>query len=87
MAFDASIGEPPPTEIMISDPESFISCKAARIFAIGACSPILEKVAPYRFCDLRIASMLAMMSVYKHVSKTVFELGIHPSPWCGDYFQ
>ena len=40
IAFEASMGEPPPTETMISAPESFISCIPFLMPAMGECCPI-----------------------------------------------
>jgi hypothetical protein len=41
MAFEASMGEPPPIETMISAPDCLKISTPARIPEIGECSPML----------------------------------------------
>lgn len=63
MALAASIGDPPPTETMISQPESVKSLPAALIAAMGECWPISQKVVPYPSIDFKTSSTFFTTSV------------------------
>ena len=58
IALEASIGEPPPTATIHSQPVSLYFWIPLRMPEIGECSPISKNVVPKALCSLRIDSTL-----------------------------
>lgn len=61
------MGEPPPTDTMISAPESLKALTPFFIPAIGACWPISYNVAPNAPRSLRTSSTLFTTFVYNNL--------------------
>lgn len=64
MSFEASIGEPPPTEMIVSALRSLKTCTPFLMSAIGLCWLISENVPPWIRFSFRSASIFEMTSVW-----------------------